>query len=428
MQRSFNMADKALAVTAFLFVGFLVLKVNYPQNLYIKGLLFCTEAALVGGVADWFAVTALFKKPLGFPYHTEIIPQKRSQVIDGCIKLVQTEFFTKKQVVLWAKESSFIDYIIAYIEKNNYQSKIAGFLLTYFEKVLTKIDSEKVAGVLNSFVHDKIYDIKLLPQVENVIINFIESEEGDSKIDKLLNFIKDKIADGAIDDKVKAYLEEYVAEKNNGFLSKLMIFFAKQTNVLNVDELTEVVKKQLLDNISAMVDNHNNYIRRTLLDELKNTLTKLHDNREFSKSFEELKMKIVDELSIQDLLKEFVDSVIVSLKRPEEEGDFLIKQSPLAEFFSDNIKHIIYVLKSDLVCKNNLEDQLDDLISRTLLEGRNMMATIIREVLEKLSKEEFNSLIYDKVADDLIWIRMNGCIVGAAIGVLIFTVLQLFEL
>ena len=137
MQRNFNMADKALAVTAFLFVGFLVLKVNYPQNLYIKGLLFCTEAALVGGVADWFAVTALFKKPLGFPYHTEIIPQKRSQVIDGCIKLVQTEFFTKKQVVLWAKESSFIDYIIAYIEKNNYQSKIAGFLLTYFEKVLT---------------------------------------------------------------------------------------------------------------------------------------------------------------------------------------------------------------------------------------------------------------------------------------------------
>lgn len=428
MQKKFDLADKALVFAAFLFVGFLALKVNYPHNLYIKALLFCAEAALVGGIADWFAVTALFKKPLGFPYHTEIIPRKREQVIDGCIKLVQTEFFTKKQVVLWARESSFIDYIVAYIEKNNYQCKIAGLLLDYFEKILSKINPEKVAEFFESFIREKMRDIDLLPQVKIMIINFIDSQDGSVKFDELLNFIKDKIAEGAIDDKVKAYLEEYLAEQNTGFLSKLMIFFAKQTNVLNVDELADVVKKQLIHNLVNMVDDHNNYIRRTLLDELKNTIVKLPDNREFSQTFETFKMKIVDELSIKDLLSEFVKSVLTSLKRPEGLANALAEQSPLNEFFVSNINHILYVLKTDLVLKNNLENQLNDLISRTLLEGRNMMAIIIREVLEGLSKDEFNSLIYDKVADDLNWIRMNGCIVGATIGGFIFAVLQIVKL
>ncbi len=100
MQRSFNIADKALVCTTVLFIMLIIVKINYPSNLYLKGLLFCVEAALVGGIADWFAVTALFKKPLGFPYHTEIIPRKKDQVIAGCIKLVQNEFFSKKQAVL----------------------------------------------------------------------------------------------------------------------------------------------------------------------------------------------------------------------------------------------------------------------------------------------------------------------------------------
>ena len=49
---NWNKADKLLAVVTALFIIALLLKLQYPENLYIKGFLFCTEAALVGGVAD----------------------------------------------------------------------------------------------------------------------------------------------------------------------------------------------------------------------------------------------------------------------------------------------------------------------------------------------------------------------------------------
>ena len=71
--------------------------------------------------------------------------------------------------------------------------------------------------------------------------------------------------------------------------------------------------------------------------------------------------------------------------------------------------------------------ELDDFLARALLEGRNMTAVIITAVLEEKNKTEFNNLIYNKVEEDLIWIRMNGCIVGAVIGLIIFCGLELFN-
>lgn len=425
MQKRFNQADKALGIAAILFVLCLLLKIYYPQSIYIKGLLFCAEASLIGGIADWFAVTALFKKPLGFPYHTEIIPRKREQVIEGCIKLVQKEFFTKKQMLLWSKEGGFIDYILAYVEKNNYQKEISRRILDYFDCLLSSLNTESLAMQLDRLIQQKVQQTKLMPQVKNMIIDFINSEKGTTQIDALLERAIQKVEAGAINDKVKDYLEEYLAEKNQGLLSMMMMFMAKQSNVLNVDEIAQTVQVQLIYTLTEMRDNHNHQMRRALLDELKNSLQRLPDNVELSHSFEGLKMSIFTELQTQQLIKALIESIIATLKRPEAEENALVQQSPLVEIVTTNVENALYTLKNDIVLKRNLESYLQDVVSRALLEGRNMMAVIIRDVLEGLTKEELNRLIYEKVEEDLIWIRMNGCIVGSVIGCIIFIGLQL---
>ena len=71
MTRTWNKADTALLGSFLFFLLSLGLHLHFPQTLWPEGLLMVSEAALVGGVADWFAVTALFRKPLGFPYHTQ---------------------------------------------------------------------------------------------------------------------------------------------------------------------------------------------------------------------------------------------------------------------------------------------------------------------------------------------------------------------
>ena len=98
MGKHWNLADKALVGTLLLFFLLLVWHRCAPDSLLAEGLLFTAEAALVGGVADWFAVTALFRRPLGFPYHTALLPRRRKEFSEAMVRLIQQEFFSRRHL------------------------------------------------------------------------------------------------------------------------------------------------------------------------------------------------------------------------------------------------------------------------------------------------------------------------------------------
>ena len=68
---------------------------------------------------------------------------------------------------------------------------------------------------------------------------------------------------------------------------------------------------------------------------------------------------------------------------------------------------------------------LFDMGGRTALKARELAGTIAREVMGRLSDDDLNALIYDKIEPDLLWIRMNGSIVGAVIGFFMFILLEI---
>ena len=84
MTKSWNKADRVLFLAFLVFLLALFVHLQLPHSVFASGFLFCAEAALVGGIADWFAVTALFRKPLGFPYHTAILPRRRCSAGGWC--------------------------------------------------------------------------------------------------------------------------------------------------------------------------------------------------------------------------------------------------------------------------------------------------------------------------------------------------------
>ena len=93
-----NTADTTLLCAALFFLMAVGFKITFPGNVFAEGFLFVTEAALVGGIADWFAVTALFKKPLGFPFHTAILPRRRKDFVKASVVMVQQEFFSRRTI------------------------------------------------------------------------------------------------------------------------------------------------------------------------------------------------------------------------------------------------------------------------------------------------------------------------------------------
>ena len=78
-------ANGILGLTAVLYCFAFVGQFFFGYESWYQPLYWAVQSALIGSVADWFAVTALFRKPLGFPYHTALIPRNKDRLINRCV-------------------------------------------------------------------------------------------------------------------------------------------------------------------------------------------------------------------------------------------------------------------------------------------------------------------------------------------------------
>ncbi|MBQ7631123.1 MAG: DUF445 family protein, partial [Selenomonadaceae bacterium] len=92
---------------------------------------------------------------------------------------------------------------------------------------------------------------------------------------------------------------------------------------------------------------------------------------------------------------------------------------------NDEYLRLIEIFKGDNAVKNAVERFMHELTARTALYAQPLVGTIAKNALEKLTVEQLNNLVYDKAEKDFVWIRMNGSIVGSAVGLIIFILLQL---
>ena len=80
-------------------------------------------AATIGGLADWFAVTALFRKPLGISYRTEILKRNRGRITDAIIDFVSRDLLNKENIMDTIREENTAQLLIEYFEKYNGRDK-----------------------------------------------------------------------------------------------------------------------------------------------------------------------------------------------------------------------------------------------------------------------------------------------------------------
>ena len=142
MIRTWNKADTALLISLFLFLISLYLHLHFPA-LWTDGMLMVSEAALVGGVADWFAVTALFRKPLGFPYHTAILPHRRDSFIHAIVVMVQKEFFSRRKIFRHIEKIHLIPMMEAFLHKKETEEQLTGTVLHFIRATFLRKKNKK---------------------------------------------------------------------------------------------------------------------------------------------------------------------------------------------------------------------------------------------------------------------------------------------
>lgn len=418
--RSFIPSQKANYVLFGLsasFLGSLYFKIAYPCVL-TNGIYYTLEAALVGGIADYFAVEALFRKPFGISYHTALIPNYRNKLIAGCGDMVTREFLTKRKLLAERNNYSFIDMALDYLNKDDNRNKIKTIILNASENYLKKLDTFALAIELETHIKRELLGINCYSKLDEYLSNYLKIENNNIIYDYLINKCNDFVNTPAVYNYIHNKIDEKIAEEESTFFGKMKIAMARATGILNEKELADKLYDEVLITVSSLRDNQ--YLRSWFIEKVRKTLKVFHESPEWRASILRLQTDLINNVELKFVLDRLIQNTIKMAIRPQGAETELVRPSILSQIINTSFDSLEVELRTNDNLKDKLETYLKHLGGLILLTAQNMLSPIIIQIMNKLTDDDLNKLIQSKVDEDLTFIRLNGSIVGGFIGLLIF--------
>lgn len=421
MIRTWNKANTALLTSFFCFLISLYLHLTIPSTLWTDGLLMVSEAALVGGVADWFAVTALFRKPLGFPYHTAILPRRRDSFIQAIVIMVQKEFFSRRKILRHIEKIHLIPMLQEFLHRPETEAQLTGTLLHFFRVSFLRRNQKAV-----SYLSSRLKSLFLQEDPSELMRRFDLLFRANEWDQKALSRIALLLAREASTEETRLSIRESLAELErekigDGFLSRLLAM----TNTVNLDEGAELIQRHTCHVLSELGRAHSP-LQENAIALLHDCLSDLRQDGELLQVVRELQERLAGELPIDETLTRIFHGL-----RKHFQMDLKREVDPIAEhmpaFYTHlqtilhlEYQHMLFLVEERSELQKIITKVLYDLIARSALHAQTLVGVIVGNVLSRLTDEELNHLIYDKVEQDLLWIRINGSLVGGCIGLLLF--------
>ncbi|MFD1020271.1 DUF445 domain-containing protein [Thalassobacillus hwangdonensis] len=422
-------ANVAFWIVFAIFIGSLILKFNFPEPVMVKMLLFVSEAALVGAIADWFAVRALFTKPLGIGFHTNLISRNREKVIDSVSDMVEHEFLNMDSVKKLLGKVNIVSSILTWLDKNRAQVSVSPFLSNYARKSIEQMDRRKVAAYLETVLKNNSGKWGISQPLHHLMKEAMKSGQVDKWLDVLIDELQVMCEKRSTRDAIYALLEEQVEEfqGSGGFFKRLFkrgaVKLGRSTDSLNTSAAADAAQEELIELLSDLKD-PDHELRKRLHRMIWNVVKNIGRRKSWQAAIEGWKDGIIDRMQFQDTIEALLDAMIQFGFETDEKG--AMRGSSVVDWLESQVERFIDRLKQDEEMQEWLDDYVKQAAIQVIESEKYIVGEIAEQALKKLDGDALNQFIYDKVADDLEWIRINGSIVGAIAGALIFTLTNLF--
>lgn len=401
---------KATLILIVVTIGYLI---SVPfNNTFIGGLISSGfGAAMIGGFADWYGITALFRKPLGISYRTEIIPKNRERIFEGLSSMVSDELLTKDYLKELLNEFDTSKLIIKFVANSNENSDMKELLSIISEESLTKINSEEIGKVSSHLVINNMHQLNLW----KIINSSIDISIKNGYDDKIINFVIDEINAFSKTDSFRNILVNLIDETKKSYENGMARRAVANTLILEMimklssEKIATVVQDKIAGYLANIKDLENGD-RLKLKQWINIKLDEFRGNEDVKDKIEEWKMTQISSMNLEQYIAEFFENL--KSKSLGEEG---INKKIKAEIDS-------------LTEKFNNDEDMQKKVDFYIKKGLNVvidnahenLGKLVRENLEKYSDDMVVELVESKAGDDLQLIRINGSLVGGFVGILFF--------
>ncbi|MDB5084642.1 MAG: hypothetical protein JWN30_1528 [Bacilli bacterium] len=428
LKNDMKLPPRVLAQLSLLIAGIGWL-ISLPfRHTWIGGLCFTGfEAGLVGGLADWFAVTALFRHPLGQRWipHTAIIPHNKDQMIQAIAEVVEKDWLSLTLLEEKLQKFSPLDFLLR-LWNPDAAAEVPFRLERLLSRFLQTFDIEKVAAMLDKFIKQVVSGVALSPLLANVLTLTMTSGHDEAIMDSLIDETLLLVQTPDFRDKLIPVLHkagESFAATGNPF-KKLGLWALDRFDVINYPELAALIHERLQVELQKMRYDRTNELRHKIVELLPLWADQLRQNEELIASIESWKQSALQRLELSVPLSALLQSIKNEAVEPASSGPLHDMLHSLFGYVNSQLN----LLLADAQKKHAIDNWLKSRMYLLLRQHHHVIGQLIIENLEQLDEKHFVQTIESKVGGDLQWIRINGALVGTLAGVLLFLLTQLLQL
>lgn len=389
-------ATALLLCMAGVFVSCHMLRDVYPNLAPLRAF---SEAALVGALADWFAVTALFRHPLGIPIpHTAIVPRNKSRIGRSLGLFVQRNFLTEK--ALEGESLNITGAVARWLEVPANRKNITSRVTALLPRIVSSLEEREV----KAFVDDQVEEF----------ISKIDFAKTGAKLFRTLT------ANGMHE----VVLDEIVRH-SRGFFRANQEWFRRELREASPWFVPEFVDKRIFnaivekteDTFSKALSDKNHELRRRLHGSVLIFIEKLESSEDFRVKGEALRSVLLSSEIFRGYMSSLRDAFLQGIK-----NDATSDSSLLAATVDRILANFVGTMKASPALQHRMDTFMRGVLRAAFGEESSHVADLIARTIEGWDTKTLVSKLEEQVGSDLQYIRINGTLVGGLVGLVLYYV------
>ena len=377
------------------------------------------EAGLVGGLADWFAVTALFRHPLGIPIpHTALLPKNRDKLTNALVNTVENNLLNKDSIASKIADIRLAELMLGGVEKGLRTPEAAASIDVLAKRLVQSLPLAELAPIIVAEIKRQVTDIDAGPLLEALARQ--SSEKGYDI--RALDYTLEQAESWLLRPETGYTLGTLGMQAVSGLQVSGLMQFALNAflGYLNEERMGEMIRHFLLDQV-AELQREEHPRRLAVIDGLRTQVTRLATKD-----------------TVQEGLNGWKDSLIEAwegeasvLGKMEELRTRLLNYMEDEDYVPTYILPLLDRMLADLRGNTELLDKINARIVEgitSLVEANHSrIGNLVRENVDKMDNKSLIALMEDKLGQDLQWIRINGAVTGFLIGIVLTGIRMLIQ-
>lgn len=367
------------------------------------------EAAIVGGLADWFAVVALFRHPLGIPIpHTAILPRRKPYIAATVASFVVENFLAREVLLRHLGKVDFVVLATGWLRRES--AFLARNMAAFLPRLLDLVDQRALAAVIHGQIVRHAATLPLAPFTGKLLGILTAGGRHEVLLDEGLRLAGQLLAENR--DSIEEAIRKEVPLPD--YLLVPGVFSFEQIK----KSIAAWVAQKLVDRVHLLLteaaSSREHPVRQRFTQRVERLVEDLQVSPEYARKGEELKGELLSSPMLYEYVERASLELVAYFKSRLEDG-----QPGVAEALERAAKALGEAVEADTELGLRLNDWLGTAACDWVETHRPQFEVVIRETIEEWDAAQLSRKLEVEVGADLQFVRMSGTFIGGSVGLIL---------